>query len=153
MSLNSSSPKIEFQLTEASDAQAMASLRVEAMRPSLEAIGRFDPDRARQRFLSQFEAQYSHHIIFGEERVGFVVVKPIETGLLLEHLYVRPDWQSHGIGAAALRWVFAKADAAKQQLRVGALVQSRSNQFYSRHGFTLVEETALDNYYIRNPAN
>jgi GNAT superfamily N-acetyltransferase len=153
MLLNSLSPKIEFLRVEPRDAQAMASLRVEAMRPSLEAIGRFDPDRARQRFLSQFEAQYSHHIIFEDARVGFVIVKPIETGLLLEHLYVQPNRQNHGIGAAALRWVFAEADAAEQQLRVGALVQSRSNQFYIRHGFTLVEETALDNYYIRNPAN
>jgi hypothetical protein len=36
------------------DAQMLADIRVESMRPSLEALNRFDPVRARDRFLSTF---------------------------------------------------------------------------------------------------
>lgn len=140
---------IEFEISEHVDAEAMATLRVEAMKESLEMVGRFDPERARARFLSSFDPQLSHHIVVGKQRVGFVVVRPIEAGLLLDHLYVKPAFQNSGIGSKVLHWLFAKADAARQDLRVGALIKSRSNQFYLRHGFVLVEETSLDNYYVR----
>lgn len=36
------------------DATKLADLRVQAMRPSLMAAGRFDPARARDRFLSNY---------------------------------------------------------------------------------------------------
>ena len=39
---------------EEGEKEALADLRVAAMRPSLEALGRFDPDRARSRFLDKF---------------------------------------------------------------------------------------------------
>lgn len=140
---------VDFAPVELADAQALANLRVDAMKESLEAVGRFDPERARARFLSTFDLQYCRHIIFEGARVGFVVVRPIETGLLLDHLYIHPAVQSRGVGTAVLKRVFAEADAIGNSLRVGALVKSRSNQFYLRHGFVLVEETALDNYYLR----
>jgi hypothetical protein len=39
---------------EEDEKEALAELRIAAMRPSLEAVGRFDPDRARSRFLNNF---------------------------------------------------------------------------------------------------
>jgi len=36
-------------------------------------------------------------------------------------------------------------------LRVGALRESASNRFYTRHGFQFVESTEFDNYYVRSP--
>jgi len=133
------------------DFEALAALRIEAMRESLERIGRFDPTRATERLRSGFSAEHTRHIVAGGERVGFVVVKPIEGGLLLDHLYIRPQAQSRGIGAAVLERVFAEADALGLMLRVGALRESDSNRFYVRHGFVLVEETELDFYYVRSP--
>jgi GNAT superfamily N-acetyltransferase len=142
-------PYLEYEISEASDAEAMATLRVEAMKESLEAIGRFDPVRARQRFLSSFDPKLSHHLVVQGHRVGLVVVRPIESGLLLDHLYVKPSLQGRGIGSKVLQRLFASADAGGLSVRVGALVKSRANQFYLRHGFILVEETTLDNYYVR----
>ena len=60
----------------ASDAEDLASLRVEAMRESLERIGRFDPVRARQRFLSSFLAEHTRAIVLEGQTVGFFVVRP-----------------------------------------------------------------------------
>lgn len=134
-----------------SDAEALAELRVLAMRDSLERIGRFDPERARQRFLSSFSPQHTRHIEVHDQRVGFCVVRPDEQGLLLDHLYVHPHHQRQRIGAAVLAWVFAEADAKGLSVRVGALRDSESNAFYARHGFVLVEQGPHDNYYVRRP--
>ena len=142
----------KLRVAEAADAEALVALRIEAMRESLEHIGRFDPVRARERFLSSFSPEHTRHIEVHGSRVGFVVVKPHENGLLLDHLYVTPLYQNQGIGAAVLRQVFAEADAKVVQLRVGALHGSRSNAFYIRHGFAFVEQAEWDNYYIRPSA-
>ena len=131
------------------DLDVLVAIRIEAMRESLERIGRFDPVRARGRFASGFVPASTRHIVVGGERVGFVVVKPDAGALLLDHLYVRPGSQGQGIGAAVLALVFAEADAKALPLRVGALRNSASNRFYLRHGFQLVERGEFDNYYVR----
>lgn len=135
-----------------SDADALVAIRIRAMRESLERIGRFDPVRARERFLSGFAAEHTRHILIDGIRAGFVVVKPQDDGLLLDHLYLDPQFQNMGVGAEVLAKVFAEADARGLTLRVGALRGSDANRFYARHGFQLVKEDEWDNYYIRPAA-
>jgi ribosomal protein S18 acetylase RimI-like enzyme len=133
------------------DAETLVSLRIDAMRESLESIGRFDPVRARERFLSTFEPQYTRHVDTDGKRAGFVVVKPVDDALQLDHLYIRPQHQGRGIGSAVLKQVFAEADANAQAIRVGALRGSASNRFYQQHGFVQVSESEWDIYYLRPP--
>ena len=145
---------MDISLAPASDADIdhLAALRVEAMRDSLERVGRFDPVRAGERLRNSFCAEYTRHILAAGERVGFVVVKPQEDGLLLDHLYVRPASQSLGIGARVLAMVFDEADAQGLAIHVGALKQSGSNRFYLRHGFTQASVGEWDIYYVRSAA-
>nr|WP_246312288.1 GNAT family N-acetyltransferase [Aquabacterium terrae] len=131
----------------------MAALRVAAMRESLEHLGRFDPERARRRLLDRFDAGCTRHVRTAQGRVGFVVLRERPDGhWLLDHLYIHPDAQGAGLGAAVLAALFAEADARQRDLHVGALRDSRSNHFYARHGFTLVEQQAWDNLYVRRAA-
>ena len=135
----------------ADDLDALVALRIAAMRESLERIGRFDPQRARERFAAGFEPERTRHIVVDGARVGFVVVKPKADALLLDHLYLLPAVQGRGIGRTVLAEVFAQADAQKLPVRVGALRDSDANRFYQRHGFTRVEQTEFDNHYLRTP--
>ncbi|WLG85684.1 GNAT family N-acetyltransferase [Pseudomonas cucumis] len=135
--------------TQSSDFEALVAIRIEAMRESLERIGRFDPMRARERFRDGFSPEFTRYIEVCGEQVGFVVVKPLIDGLLLDHLYIKPRAQGRGIGSAVLRQVFMEADASALPLRVGALKESASNRFYIRHGFQFVESSEFDNYYVR----
>src|SRR3954469_4988446 len=116
--------KITFAQASPSDFEELLSLRIAAMRESLERIGRFDPERARARFTEGFEAKQTRIILLGEVRIGFIVVKKIASGLLLDHLYVAPKFQSQGIGSFVLKSVFAEADTLGCDLRVGALKES-----------------------------
>ena len=143
----------ELQLGRASeqDFEQLLALRTAAMRESLERIGRFDPERARQRFRASFVPEHTRHVLVQGKRVGFVAVTRSGDGLSLDHLYVHPDEQGRGIGSAVLAIVFQEADLLGQPLRVGALRESASNRFYQRHGFALVEEGPWDLYYVRPP--
>ncbi|WP_407646622.1 GNAT family N-acetyltransferase [Caenimonas koreensis] len=133
----------------AADAEDLVQLRIEAMRESLERIGRFDPVRSRERFLSGFAPEFTRHIEVDGQRAGFVVVKPEGATLLLDHLYVRPAFQGQGVGAAVLQEVFDQALRAGCAIKVGALRGSRSNDFYRKHGFVEVAQGEFDIYYMR----
>lgn len=133
----------------ADDFEQLLALRIVAMRESLERIGRFDPERARQRFRDSFVPECTRHVLSRGQRVGFVAVTRSDEGLSLDHLYVHPDEQGRGIGSAVLSLIFDEADALGQSVRVCALRGSASNRFYARHGFVLVEEGPWDLYYVR----
>ena len=130
------------------DAEQLVALRIAAMRDSLMRIGRFDPQRARERFLGGYVPAHTRHIELAGRRVGFVVVKPEPEGLLLDHLYMHPHSQGRGLGAIVLAMVIDEARAQGLPLKVGALRDSDSNRFYLRHGFKLVAKAEFDNYYL-----
>ena len=132
-----------------SDFDDLVELRIEAMRESLERIGRFDPARAKERFRSGFSPEQTKYILSGGTKVGLLVTKQQREHLLLDHLYIRPEYQGQGIGGIVLRLVFVQADALNLSVKVGALRESDSNRFYVRHGFQLVEQAEFDNYYVR----
>ncbi|HET7864091.1 MAG TPA: GNAT family N-acetyltransferase [Burkholderiaceae bacterium] len=142
-------PCLVFTPAKPGDAEALVALRIEAMRPSLERIGRFDPARARERFLAGFSPGHTRHVDAGGERVGFLVTRPQADSLLLDHLYIHPAHQGRGIGSAVLEQVFEEARALALPVRVGALRGSDSNRFYLRHGFQEVEQGDHDIHYLR----
>ena len=118
------------------------------MRESLEAVGRFDPQRARARFLESFNPTDTHHIVVKDKDVGFMVVSEKDEVLVLAHLYIEPAHQGSGIGAVALKLVQNQAALRGQSVQVGALKGSRSNHFYQRHGFRPLSEGEWDNFYV-----
>lgn len=133
----------------ADDFEALLALRIDAMRESLERIGRFDFARARERFRSTFNPPATRHVEVAGARVGFVALRRADDQVVLDHLYIRPGHQGEGLGARVLQWVFAQADTLRLPVRVGALRESDSNRFYLRHGFRLVEQAEFDNHYLR----
>ncbi|TLG87398.1 GNAT family N-acetyltransferase, partial [Pseudomonas edaphica] len=58
---NQNSP-IRLVQAQESDLDDLVAIRIEAMRESLERVGRFDPVRARERFLGGFEARTTRYI-------------------------------------------------------------------------------------------
>ena len=145
----SAAPAVSFEPARDADVDALVALRIAAMRDSLERLGRFDPSRARERFLANWDARHARHVLADGERVGCVVVRPVDDDLLLDHLYLQPSRQGRGIGAAVLDEVFARADALGLRVRVGVLRDSDANRFYVRHGFELRDEGEWDNHYVR----
>jgi GNAT superfamily N-acetyltransferase len=125
------------------DFEAMLALRIEALRESLERLGRFDPEVARARLKSQFRPAWMQHLVVGGERVGYFTVEPRDGELRLHHLYLRPQAQGQGIGA----WVLGQIQSQGLPITLAALRGSRANDFYRRHGFRIVEEQEFDIEY------
>jgi len=132
----------------ASDFDEMAAIRIEALRESLERLERFDPVRARDRLASGFAPEYMRHIVRNDERVGYITLRPglgqVPRTLQLDHLYIRPSYQSQGVGAWALDWAKAQATLQDCDITLSALKHSAANRFYLRHGFVQVGESEFD---------
>jgi GNAT superfamily N-acetyltransferase len=143
----------DLALTPAGDGdfESLLALRLAAMRESLERVGRFDPQRARERLSRGYQPAHTRHIERGGELVGFVVVVPREHDWLIDHLYVHPGAQGEGIGSWVLTQVLRDADSRHMAVSVTALKHSDANRLYQRHGFVLEAEGEWDWYY-RRPA-
>jgi GNAT superfamily N-acetyltransferase len=132
-------PTIAQQPAQASDFEQVLALRMACMRESLERLGRFSPERARERFAAGFDPAHGQHVLANGERVGYLTVVPVPmprpTHLRLEHLYLLPNSQGTGLGSALLKGVMAKADVAGLPLQVTVLDRSDALRFYLRHGF------------------
>ncbi|MBL8349591.1 MAG: GNAT family N-acetyltransferase [Burkholderiaceae bacterium] len=139
------------------DFEALLSLRMTAMRESLQRMGRYAPQRARERLSRAFEPTHTRHVLCGGERVGFVVLLPMPTlvpdHLVLDHLYIAPQAQRQGIGSWVMAQVLAEADRLGLAVRVTALKLSDANRFYRRHGFELQHESEWDLHYLRPAAD
>lgn len=129
------------------DFEAMLALRIDALRGSLEQLGRFNPDVARARLKAQFCPEWMRHLVRDGERVGYFTVEPREGELRLHHLYLTPAAQGQGIGA----WVLAQVKQRGLPISLAALRGSRANAFYRRHGFRVVEEQDFDIEYRWEP--
>ena len=135
------------------DFEPMLALRTAAMRESLERVGRYTPERSRERLRAAFTPEHMQHLASpGGRRMGFVTVLPEGAGALrLQHLYLHPDWQGSGIGAAVLASVQDRARREGAVLRVTALKHSNANRFYLRHGFVQTGEEDVDVQYEWRP--
>ncbi|MFZ3001093.1 MAG: GNAT family N-acetyltransferase [Undibacterium umbellatum] len=111
------------------DATHLADIRVLAMRLSLERIRRLDPERARQRLLVNFAAEYTRLIKLDGSLAGFLVLRPQDNDLLLDHFYLHSDFQQRGLGSEAINLVLVEADAQGKILHAGALRASDANRF------------------------
>ncbi len=135
----------------ADDFEDLLALRLRAMRDSLERLGRYDVQRARERLAEGFEPDITQHIVVDGHRVGFMVLKTLSHTMWFKHFYIDPAYQSRGIGSRVMRWVIACAQQAQLPIELAALKRSQANRFYQRHGFVATAEGDWDIEYVRLP--
>jgi GNAT superfamily N-acetyltransferase len=133
-----------------SDGQWIAELRSVVMRPDLERLGRFDPVRVRQRFLSAFDPAVTQVVLVGGQDAGSIAVRPDDGSLWIEHFYLRADSQGKGIGSLVLRRTLA-ASQGDRPFRLNVLQGSRAQALYERHGFVVESQDPVDVFMVRYP--
>ncbi|MCP4340639.1 MAG: GNAT family N-acetyltransferase [Desulfobulbaceae bacterium] len=119
------------------------------MRESLKKIGRFDPVRARNRLIKDFETNQTKCYFFGKTIIGFIITKVENEEIILKHLYVDPKFQNMGIGKSILSRIIKQGKEEKRTIRLITLKESRANSFYLKNGFKHVDSIEYDNVYIR----
>jgi GNAT superfamily N-acetyltransferase len=136
---------------EPADVEAIAELRATVMRPDLERLGRFDEHRVRQRLRDSFSPQHTSVIVSDGAFAGCVAMRPAEDGRWLEHFYLAPNLQGHGLGSAVLRTLLDRTDADGALVRLNVLQGSAARRLYERNGFTVEAQDPIDVFMVRRP--
>lgn len=144
-------PVFTFAPAREDDFERLLALRLLVMREHLERLGRFDPERARERFRGNFVAAHMRLIMVGEDLAGCVALLPDEVGLEVSNFYLQPDRQSQGLGGAVMTAILTEADGAGRRLHLQVLKRSPAIRFYERHGFAKTHEDDWDLYLARDP--
>jgi len=129
------------------DFEKLVEIRIRAMKPSLEKVGRFDKTRATERFRKSFLPEKTTIAFDGKDILGFYMITLDDKILFLNHLYIDPKFQGKGIGTALLKQVKNIAVENNMSIELEALKESKSNSFYVSNGFTKVGESEFDNIY------
>lgn len=132
------------------DARWMAELRAVVMRHDLERLGRFDPQRVRERFLTAFEPAHTVVIVVDGRDVGLIAVRPEPDSLWIEHFYLDPSQQGQGVGAAVLRQQMAE-HGDHRPFRLNVLQGSAARRLYERHAFVFESEDDVDVFLVAPP--
>ncbi|WP_204248200.1 GNAT family N-acetyltransferase [Kiloniella spongiae] len=127
--------------------EKLISIRIAAMKESLENVGRFDPIRARERFTKKFIPEQTTLVLKDAEVIGFYVLLAKDDHYWLDHFYINPAIQNNGVGSAIIEQIIDRASEQKLPVKLCALKESRANNFYKKHGFKLTHSEEWDNYY------
>ncbi|NUT20822.1 MAG: GNAT family N-acetyltransferase [Hamadaea sp.] len=128
------------------DIEALVELRAVVMRPDLERLGRFDEHRVRQRLRDGFVPANSWVIEVGGDLAGCVALRPADDGHWLEHFYLSPTFQGHGIGSAVLSHLLLGCTV----VRLIVLQGSPARRLYERLGFTVEAQDPVDVVMVRS---
>jgi len=110
------------------------ALKEAAMRPDLERLGVWDPDRSRRRLLQELAPASTWLVLAAGQRVGSVALRPSKDEEWLQHFYVLPEHQGRGLGGAVLRDLLDRRDDPRP-VRLLAVRGSAALRLYARHGF------------------
>ncbi|MFJ4189083.1 GNAT family N-acetyltransferase [Kitasatospora sp. NPDC089509] len=127
------------------DLDPIVDLKAQVMRADLERLGRWDPDRSRERVRKSFSVRHTSVLRIDGAFAGCVTIRPDERGgRHLELFYLAPHLQGRGLGTAVLRHLLAEADTAGEPVHLVVLRGSAARRLYERHGFAVVAEDPID---------
>jgi GNAT superfamily N-acetyltransferase len=155
-----------FAPTTADDIDDLVCVRLAAMQPGLEALGRFRPEKARQHVVDNYRPKQTYWIRHEHlpQRLGWLCLyactRPPHTSQhgkddlvgpywQLDRFYFSPQTSGKGWGSRVLSYLCKQADEADRPIQVTALLGSAANRFYQRHGFIFVDQGDIDVNYVR----
>ncbi|MBX9593409.1 MAG: GNAT family N-acetyltransferase [Roseomonas sp.] len=140
-----------FRLRPAAEAdfEPMLALSIRVMRAHLERIGRYDPDRRRARMRKQFEAGILNAIERDGAMIGCVGIEQASEAVEIHSLFLEPEAQGQGLGAAVFRAIHASHPGRAFAIEV--LKESPARRFWERLGFVVTGEQPFDWVLHRAP--
>lgn len=138
-----------FRPATGADFEALLDLSIRVMRPHLERVGRWDPARRRARMEAAFAGGGMRVIEDQGHAIGCIGLEPGAGAVELHSLYLEPDRQGRGLGAAIVTQALALDPGRRFAIEV--LKDSPARRFWEGQGFVLVGEQPFDWVMARPP--
>ena len=144
-------PPLAFIPAKAEDVDRLVDLKVSVMRGELERLGRYTPERARDRFVAKFQPALTRLLELDGRFAGCVTFTDHGAHMEIDHLYLMPEYHGSGLGGRVMGMLMDEARSLGKPIRLTVLNGSPANRFYQRLGFVETERDPIDIQYIWTP--
>ena len=132
------------------DFEPLLDLSIRVLRADLDRVGRFDPDRRRNRMRAGFDPATLSAIECEGRLAGCIAAVPAADHVEVHSFYLDSDMQGRGLGAAVFAAIAARHPGLP--LRIEVLKGSAVHRFWEKQGFVRTGEQAFDWLYERPPS-
>lgn len=143
---------LKFRKAQATDSEFVFTVKKAAFREYVEQIWGWDDTYQRELYNRRFASQDIRIIQFHGTDVGFLSTWNTPDTFKVDQLYILPDYQGKGIGAACMRHIIDDASLEQKPVTLQVLkINPRATAFYQRLGFKIVDENSTHFQMKRGP--
>ena len=125
------------------DSNFVFAVKKAAFREYVEQIWGWDDTYQKKLHNRRFASQDLRIIQFSGIDVGFLSASNTSEAVNVNQIYILPEYQGRGIGAACMRGIIDDANQEQKPVTLQVLrINTRAIAFYQRLGFTIVDENS-----------
>lgn len=129
------------------DLESLDRIYTANMKPLVDRVARWDPDR----FRRDFHPQERSVIEIGGKPAGFVNIVIREEDIYLAEIQLGEIYRRKGIGKELLQEAIALSESTGKRLWLRVVKGNPAKAFYEKFGFTCLRETDAHAYMERWP--
>ena len=134
---------LKVRKAQATDSEFVFAVKKAAFREYVEQIWGWDDIYQRDLHNRRFTSQDLRIIQFHGTDVGFLSTSNTSDTFNVNQIYILPEYQGRGVGAACMRRIIDDANLEQKPVTLQVLkINTRATAFYQRLGFTIVEENS-----------
>ena len=134
---------LKFRKAQATDSEFVFTVKKAAFREYVEQIWGWDDSYQRDLHNRRFASQDIRIIQFHGADVGFLSTRNTPDTFNVDQIYILPEYQRKGIGAACMKRIIDDANREQKPVTLQVLkINPRATAFYQRLGFTVVDKNA-----------
>ena len=127
------------------DHQFVYEVKKAALGPYIEQVFGWDEAVQQAFHAEEYHVETTQIVLHDGQPAGWVASHQEYQSLIVEHLYLLPEYQGKGIGNQLLATVLAEADAQGCIVKLDVLKVNPARRLYERNGFVIVGEN--DHFY------
>ena len=136
----------------ATDSDFVFAVKKAAFREYVEQIWGWDEVYQKELHNRRFASQDLGIIQFSGTDVGFFSTSTTPDTLNVNQLYILPEYQGKGVGAACMRGIIDNASLEQKPVMLQVLkINTRATAFYQRLGFVIVDKNSTHFQMERHP--
>ena len=142
---------LKFRKAQTIDSEFVFAVKKAAFREYVEQIWGWDDTYQKDLHNRRFTSQDLRIIQFRGTDVGFLSTSNTSDTLNVNQLYILPEYQGRGIGAACMTRIIDDANLEQKPVTLQVLkINTRAAAFYQRLGFTIVDENST-HFQMKRP--
>ena len=144
--------ELSIRKAQAIDSEFVFAVKKAAFREYVQQIWGWDDNYQKDLHNRRFSSQDICIIQFCGADVGFLSASNTSDPVNIDQIYILPEYQGKGIGAACMKRIIDDANREQKPVTLQVLkINTRATAFYQRLGFTIVAENSTHFQMKKHP--